>query len=598
MSLKNSFRALPALLLVFALILSAVPAFAGDSTVTLTSLMQEGEEDYVTHYTAQHGGSLISSLDPQVATDSVSITYLENLFLGLTDNNAETTEIQPELATDWSYDPETLTWTFNLRDDVPWVSWDPETNTATELRKVVAGDFVTGIRRACDPNNPSLYAEVVGSAIAGCTEVYAMDPAEVTAEDFEMIGVAAPDDTTLEITLSGPVGYFFSMSGMWTLRAVPGEIIDEFGEEVGGSEWTQPGNIVTNGPFVLDEWERGVRRVLIRNPLLPEDLWGGGNVERVIDTAIDDGGTVFALFQDGQLDYSGVPSAELQNILADPELAQQVVQQVELTVFYFGFGHDKAPFDDAAARRAFSASVNRELFVSEIRQGRGVPMMHFTPPGMFGAVAVTEVGIDGAGIGYDPEFAREQIEAAGYPNCEGFPDINVVTYQGAAEWAEFIQAEVENTLGCDPALFNIEQQEFSVLLQTTSSDTPTEERPHLWTLGWGPDYPDANNWVFDAGIHCESSNDFMRPCDEVDELILDAQVEGDPAVRAEQYREIEEMLFGYDGLHPILPLFMRASFFQLKPWFDKPIETDGLFGGEHWDWISIDQAMQDEARAG
>ncbi|MBN1967311.1 MAG: hypothetical protein JW910_21845, partial [Anaerolineae bacterium] len=280
------------------------------------------------------------------------------------------------------------------------------------------------------------------------------------------------------------------------------------------------------------------------------------------------------------------------------ELSQEVVQVVELVVYYFGFGHDQPPFDDVQVRRAFTASVNRELFVSEVRAGRGVPMMHFVPPGMFGAVPINEVGIDGAGIGYDPEFARQELAAAGYEDCAGFPEIDVVTYQGASDWAEFVAAEVENVLGCDPTAFNIEQQEFSVLLQTTQATTPTEERPNMWTLGWGPDYPDAHNWVFDAGLHCESSNDFMRPCDIVDDLIYEAQSESDPARRAELYREIEEDFFGYDGLHPIMPLYMRAGFIQLKPWIDKPVETDGLFGGEHWDWITVDQEMQLAARAG
>jgi len=594
--IKTTLRAMPALVLVLAMVLGALPAFASDSVVTLTSLMQEAEP--ITFYWSSSGASEISSLDPQVATDNVSIDYLEQLFLGLTNVNAETTEIQAELATEWSYDDATYTWSFTIRDDVPWVRWDPVAQELTEIRKVVAGDFVTGIRRACDPNNPSLYREVVGANIAGCTDVYSLDPAEVKPEDFEQIGVSAPDDTTLNITLVGPIGYFFPMTSMWVLRAVPGEIIDSFGEPVGGATWTEPGNIVTNGPFVLDEWERGVRRVLLTNPMLPADLRGPGNVERVVDTMIEDGGTYYALYQDNQVDQAGVPSAELQNVLADPDLSQEVIQKVELTVFYFGFGHDKPPFDDVHARRAFSASVNRELFVQEILQGRGVPMMHFVPPGMFGSVPVNEVGINGEGVGYDPTFAQQEIDAAGYPNCEGFPNIDVVTYQGAQDWAEFVQAEVENTLGCDPAVFSIEQQEFSVLLQTTRAETPTEERPNIWTLGWGPDYPDANNWVFDAGLHCESSNDFMRPCDTVDDLIIQAKTEGDPDARAALYRTIEEDFFGYDGLYPIMPLYMRAGFVQLKPWVQRPIETDGLFGGEHYDYISVDQAQQLEARAG
>jgi len=47
-----------------------------------------------------------------------------------------------------------------------------------------------------------------------------------------------------------------------------------------------------------------------------------------------------------------------------------------------------------------------------------------------------------------------------------------------------------------------------------------------------------------------------------------------------------------------MPLFMPATFYQLKPWLDKPIETDGLFGGNHYDWISIDPELQAAGRGG
>ncbi|MBN1966228.1 MAG: hypothetical protein JW910_16390, partial [Anaerolineae bacterium] len=304
---RKMLRTLPALFMALALVLGALPAFASDGETTLVSLMQEAEP--VTFYWSE-GGSLISSLDPQRATDSLSIDYLENLFLGLTDFHPVTAELRGEMATAWEYDAETYTWTFTLRDDVPWVRYDPVAGEAEVLRMVTANDFVTGIHRACDPNNPSLYAEVVAVNIAGCDTVFHTDPADFTPEMFDQVGVSAPDDTTLNITLRGSIGYFFSMSGMWILRAVPGEVIEELGDD-----WTQPGNIVTNGTFMLAEWERGVRRVLLRNPYLPADLQGPGNLGRIIDTVIEDGGTYYALYQDNQVDQAGVPTAELQNIL-------------------------------------------------------------------------------------------------------------------------------------------------------------------------------------------------------------------------------------------------------------------------------------------
>jgi ABC-type oligopeptide transport system substrate-binding subunit len=85
----------------------------------------------------------------------------------------------------------------------------------------------------------------------------------------------ALDDTSLEITLPAPDPMFLNLTPY--LRAMPQDVIEQLGEE-----WRAPGNLVTNGPFVLDEWIVGVRRVYLRNPLLPQDLRGPGNVQRVV----------------------------------------------------------------------------------------------------------------------------------------------------------------------------------------------------------------------------------------------------------------------------------------------------------------------------
>jgi ABC-type transport system substrate-binding protein len=259
-------------------------------------------------------------------------------------------------------------------------------------------------------------------------------------------------------------------------------------------------------------------------------------------------------------------------------------------VFYIAFAYDKEPTSNVHVRRALSAIINRDLFVQEVNQGQGLPMTHFAPPGIFGAVPIDEVGIS-----YDPEFAKAELEAAGYPGCEGLPPINFVVYSGAEAWIEFLLPDFEEVLGCDPDLITIEQQEFSVLLQSTDADTPTEERPHGWTLGWGPDYPDQNNWVHDV-LHCDANPRMKRPCAEVDDLILAAAAETDPEARIEMYREVEEAFFGPEGEVPFIPIFLRVGYTGVKPWYNGPFETDGLFGGPHWDYRTIDIEAQQAAR--
>jgi len=315
-----------------------------------------------------------------------------------------------------------------------------------------------------------------------------------------------------------------------------------------------------------------------------------GNIDVVNTILVEDLGTQFALYLDNQTDTSNIPDAEVQGVVDDPQYEGEVRQIFDLAVSYFGFAHDKAPFDNVHARRAFSAVIDRQAFIEQVQEGRGVPMIHFTPPGMAHAAPINEIG-----VGFDPEYAKAEMEAAGYPNCAGFPDVNIVTYTTAGDWGEFWASAAEEYLGCDPSLFTIEQLEFSVLLEITDANAPTEDRPNAWTLLWGPDYGDANNWVGDV-LSCTVSNRVKRPCTEVDDLITEAATVSDPAERDQLYAEIEEAFFGSDGEFPIAPLYLRSDYVLFKSWYTCPFETDGLFGGQHWTAYSIDMAAKLAAR--
>ncbi|MCC7206918.1 MAG: peptide ABC transporter substrate-binding protein [Anaerolineae bacterium] len=573
--------------------MSAVDAAAlSESTLVISSPLAQAAGP-VTLYSAST--EQIATLDPQRTEDNVSIQPVENLFLGLTDYDPQTNQVVPELATSWERNDGGDVWTFNLRDDVPWVRYNPSTKEFTEVRKVVAGDFVYGIQRACDPRIGAYYSGVAAAMIKGCDVAFNTPVEEIGEATFEQVGVRALSDTQLEITLQGPLSFFESASGMWMLRAVPRETIEEFGDA-----WIEPGNIVTNGPYALEAWDRTVNRIYVKNPLLPADVNDyGGNIERIETVVIADGSTIFSLYQNNEVETTGVPQSELQRIQADPELSKELIQIADLTVYYFGFGYDKPPFDNVHVRRAFSAAIDRQAFVSEVQQGRGIPMAHFMPPGIIGAVPINEVGVGQPNTpGFDAEYAKAEMEAAGYPNCEGFPEYTVVTYQGASDWAEFLQNAAQNVLGCDPGLMTIEELEFTVLLRTIRSDTPTIQRPNMWTLGWGPDYPDAHNWVHDV-LGCESENPFLRPCnDAIDGVIDAAATEANGPDRLQMYRDVEEAFFSPEGDFPIAPLFMGIGISMVKPWYTGPFTTDGVFGGAHWSARSIDQAAQLAARGG
>ncbi|NLG73789.1 MAG: peptide ABC transporter substrate-binding protein [Chloroflexi bacterium] len=538
-------------------------------------------------------------LDPQIGEDEISINYIENLFVQLTNYDTVTAEIVPEAATDWEISDDGLTYTFHLRTDIPWVYHNPVTGETTQSNRpifdeegnqtgeepafVTAEDFVYGIRRACDPNIGSYYSGVIAPLIAGCSDVlnYA-DPANIPQELIDAIGVSAPDSETLVINLEFPAAYFLSMTPMWTLSAAPEWAISEHGEN-----WIEAGNLVTSGRYVLNEWVHGVRRILLRNPLIPEDLAGSGNIERIVTNVVPDTGTGYALWLNNEVDTSAIPDTELAAHLE--QFPDETEQDPTLGVFYIAFRMTKPPFDNPLVRRAFSAAYDRETHVSEVEQGQGLPMKHLAPPGIFGAPPIDEVG-----VGYDPELARELLAEAGYPNCEGFPQVTLIGYSGAhtLNWIEYAQGQWLENLGCPPDTIVIEQLPFAELLSATEASLPDEQAPHMWTLGWGPDYADENNWVGDV-LWCENENREKRTCNEIDEMIVEAREESDPDRRQELYRQIEEAFFGPEGEFPLMPIYLEIAFVADHAWLDNPT---ALFGGDQWYNWSIDWDAKVAAR--
>ena len=68
--------------------------------------------------------------DPALITDTTSHDLANNLFVGLTRFDPVSHEILPYLATEWTVSADGLTYTFKLRDDIPWVfyntgKWSP-----------------------------------------------------------------------------------------------------------------------------------------------------------------------------------------------------------------------------------------------------------------------------------------------------------------------------------------------------------------------------------------------------------------------------------------------------------------------------------------
>ena len=527
------------------------------------------------------------ALDPQTAADPTSVDLVENLFLSLTDYDARTGAIEPELALGWTIAPDGQTFTFALRSDVSWVRYDPARQLLARVRPVTAQDFVDGLRRACSPSAAQPVARLLASIVEGCDRVYQAAPEAVTPDVLAQVGAEAPAPDTLIIRTRAPAGWFLALTPM--LRAVPFDVIRRQ-----GNAWTLPGNLVSNGPFVLSRYDLNQRVELLRaNPHLPAALNGPGNVERVVYDIVSDVDAGYALYLSHKVDISRLALDEEAAFMLAGRQPPETVLLPELRVGYVGFAQDRAPFNDARVRRAFAASIDRKAFVDRVLGGMGFPLAHLAPPGVFGAPARES----GDNLGYDPAFARAQLAAAGYAECFGFPVVTFMAYDSAAAWVDFLLASWREVLGCTDSAFNVELVRFPELLARTAPETPSSLRPHLFTLAWRGDYPDEHNWV-GALLWCEAGPRTRRACTETDDLIARAAAMTNPASRREQYVQVEAAFFGAAGEMPIIPLYQRASWLAVKSWVLSPVEVDAVLYGMNWDRLTIDAGKQERCRAG
>jgi hypothetical protein len=128
-----------------------------------------------------------------------------------------------------------MVYTFTLRSDATWTDSSP----------VTAYDVEYGVLRSLDPETGSSSAWILWDI------ENAKDYNLGSITDPDLVGVEALDATHIRFTLEGPAVYFPGIAGLPPARPQPQWAIDAYGED-----WTDPDNIVSNGPYRLVAWLR------------------------------------------------------------------------------------------------------------------------------------------------------------------------------------------------------------------------------------------------------------------------------------------------------------------------------------------------------
>ena len=538
-------------------------------------------------------GSEPPEADPALATDTTSVLIDEQMFLGLTDFDDETNEVIPELATEWWVSKDGLTWTFKMRDDVLWVTYNPATGQVEQVLDADGNPMIVNayeveyaVKRTINPKTASDYAYVLYIIKNGMElntgETTEGEPTELTLDD---LGVKAVDDFTVEFTLESPAGYFPAIASMWVARPVPPDLIAEK-----DARWIEPGIIWTNGPYIMTEWIHGASMEMVKNPFFYGwDEPGAGNIERIRWLVIQESSTEMALYENDDIDTSGgylgwgIPLPDLDRVRADPVLSKEYLQAPQLCTYYYGFTTDKPPVDDVRVRKALSAAIDRQTLIDTVTKGGQLPAHSFACPGIWGNVADDE-SIGAWMLDYDEglKLAKEWMAEAGYPDGEGM-DLLLMhnVSEGHSRIMQAIQAMWKEAF--PKANFAIDTQEWKVYLKTIQKDTPLEDMPHVWRLGWCADYPDQNNWVHEVFNADAGANRTRATRSRFEELTEEAAIEADVEKRAELYREAEIILVEEEAR--IAPIYYYTTNMLTKPWLKRTVQA---VGGQHINLWTLD----------
>lgn len=531
------------------------------------------------------GESDVPTLDPALATDSESIQILNETYVGLTHLDEVTNIAMPGLANDWTMaenEDGTVTYTFNLRNDVPWVRYNAATGAVEQIlddagnpRLVNANDIAYGWTRTLNPVTASEYAYVLAPQIVGGSEFNTQEVAEdgTLALGPETLGFTVVDDFTFEVTAPAFAPYTVAIYGMWMARPQPAWVIEEFGEL-----WIEPENFVAYGPFTLKEWAHGEYITIVKNP-----FWPGNEVAPVstvdeVSILFLDAATALAEYEAGNLDYvDDVDTSAIQRIKADPVLSLEYVEGQTQSSAYYGFSVGIEPFDNVHCRRAFSYAVDRQDLVDNILQSGQTPAPYFASPALGATAPDPAVMADmGYGISFDPELAVAELatclEEKGIADVSGLAPITILFNTNATHQAiaERISAQWFEVLGVQ---VQITSQDFGVYLDQRATFP-------VWRAGWGSDYPDTHNFLFDVFHSTSNNNDTGWSNADFDSLVEEAALLTDPAERQALYMEADQILVYEDAA--IIPLWWASDVELTKPYVERTYSVSGDQRFEKW----------------
>jgi len=495
---------------------SSVPA-AGDTTGS--GALREGGR-FVRLYVDP------PTLDPHLTTDATSAQVIVEVFGGLVtiDKNLD---VVPDLAESWGISADGRVYTFRIRPDAVFHDGKP----------VTAEDVRWSLERVTDPLTEAPNVDQYLGDIVGVD-------AKLAGDVLEISGVRVINERTIEITIDAPKSFFLAKMTYPTAF-----VLDRENIEANPKNWFRKPN--GTGPFNITEYKVGETLILSRH-----DAYHLGPAKVAEVEMILSGGTSMLMYENDEIDISGVGLADLDRLL-DPSHslnAELTRAAPSFSVQYIGLNVNEPPLDDVKVRQALNLAIDKREIATIVLGDQVVPAKGILPPGFPGFSESV------SGYEFDPIKAKQLLLESKYGNdLDNLPPITITTPgsfgANVSLDMEVVLAMWEKNLGIST---EFQQTEFATFLKDLN-----KRRFQMFDIGWIADYPDPENFL-DILFYSDSSNNhtnYNNP--EVDALLEKARVETDETLRFSIYNEVEQTILD-DA--PWIPLWYSGERYLLvKP---------------------------------
>ncbi|WP_371419688.1 ABC transporter substrate-binding protein [Pantoea sp. CCBC3-3-1] len=470
-----------------------------------------------------------ASLDPAKAVGLPEIQVIRDLFEGLTNQDAKGNSV-PGVATQWQT-TDNQTWIFTLRKDARWSDGEP----------VTANDFVYSWRRLVDPKVGSTFAWF--AELAGMQNAAAITKGEMSPDK---LGVVALDDRRLKVMLDKPVPYFLGLTSNFSLYPVSAKAIEKSGQA-----WTQPGNMVGNGAYKLQERVVNEKLVLVRN----EHYWDNAHsvLNKVTFVPINEESSATKRYRANDIDITESFPKNMYALLKK-QIPGEVYTPDQLGTYYYAFNTVKGPTADVRVRKALSWSIDRKIVAEKVLGTGEKPAWHFTPDVTAGFRPQS---------GFPEQHSQQELNAqakmllaaAGYG-----PDhpLDLTLLYNSSENNQKIAIAVasmwKKNLGVNVKLQN---QEWKTYIDSRNSGNFDVIR-----ASWVGDYNEPSTFL-SLLTASHSGNIAKFNSAEYDALLAKASRETNSDSRNEDYNRAEKIIA--DQV-PIAPLYQYTNGRLIKPW--------------------------------